>query len=105
MRKSHLPTFLNGVSTDGEVIIVGTPYWYNKYLPSIYSFRYQSNHFMPITVSRKKNKPYWNAYRRINGVLKCKYVGKHEDVSYEKLEMILEDLNPQPKSYLTLRWL
>ncbi len=96
MSKSELPVFVNREGfIDGKVVKIGGDYWYDSFLPSAHSFRYHSLDLMPITVARMRggNEKYWYAYRRINGKLRSKYIGKNRRMSYEKLQQVLKDLN------------
>lgn len=90
-----LPRVENGYLNE-PFIKVGSPEWYT-WLDSLLtvSFRYVCrNGFDAITI-RKSKKGYWNAFRKVNGKTRNKYIGQSHSVSEGKLCEI-EDILLEP---------
>jgi LuxR family maltose regulon positive regulatory protein len=69
-----------------ESLVVGSPMWYS-WLVNHSSFRFESA--TGTFTARKETRPggsYWYAYRRSRGKLHNTYLGRSEELSYERLE-------------------
>ncbi len=94
MRKTRLPVVYTSITK--ERIRVGSNEWY-KWLRKVKSFRYVSQ-FHPITVNGL-NGNNWYAYRCIAGKLRRRYLGKRQDVDFERLQLVAEELSRPDGEY------
>ena len=76
----------------------------SAWLESVSSFRYVSAGVSkPYTVRKeaKKGGDYWYGYRKVEGKLHKKYIGKSSELNTAKLEEIAEALNTPQQSRVT----
>ncbi len=84
-------------------IRIGSEQWFT-WLAKTKSFRYQPSSEgytylrCDITV-RNRTKDYWYAYRKVNGVQRTYYLGKTEDIDYEKLQQAVDELSLNDAQY------
>jgi hypothetical protein len=84
-------------------IRVGSEQWFT-WLATIKSFRYQPSEEgytylrWDITV-RNRTKDYWYAYRKVNGMQRTYYLGKTQDLDYEKLQQAVDELSLNDAQY------
>lgn len=78
-------------------ISLGSENWF-KWLGKTKSFRYHPHsegyYYLrsDITV-RNRNKDYWYAYRKVNGVQRTFYLGKTAELDYERLQQAVDELS------------
>lgn len=87
------------LNVEPEVIKVESSQWW-QWLNTVQSFRYcpRSSH-APFT-ARKEKHQYWYGYRKVNGKLRKRYIGKSEDLTIAHLDNIarLLDTPTEPSS-------
>lgn len=101
MRHTNLPVVIGDKTDSG--ISVGSNEWF-QWLEQISSFRYKATkftHLGDLTV-RKRNGSYWYAFRMVKNNLRTYYVGKTSDVSYERLQLAVDELNLSNTDYRNL---
>jgi len=87
-----IPTVIHGrMESDGEIIELNSPKW-REWLSLNTSFRYEPSSQPGFTVRLEKS-VYWCAYRKAQGKLHKRYIGKVEEVTQERLEEIAVLLN------------
>ncbi|MDJ0734845.1 MAG: hypothetical protein QNJ47_12380 [Nostocaceae cyanobacterium] len=94
MRRTDLPVVDTCITED--CIHISSEDWY-KWLRKVKSFRYTSQ-FHPITL-RNRNKDYWYAYRQFAGKLRQRYLCKTQDLDYERLQLVAEELSKPDWEY------
>ncbi|MEG4109885.1 hypothetical protein [Microcoleus sp. S13_C5] len=100
-----IPSVMHGlIEVDGgKVFELDSPKG-ATWLESIGSFRFEPvSDNKPYTVRKEAGKggDYWYGYRKQNGKLHKKYIGKSSELSTAKLEEISEALNTPPQSRVT----
>jgi hypothetical protein len=100
---------------DGHCFEVGTPEWW-EWVSSdkAESFRFECDHGVKGYRARKesiksRSGSFWYAYKRIEGKLRKRYLGKSEELTLERLESAAYDLaksteasKPEPQLHNTL---
>lgn len=88
----------------GDTIRLNSPQWW-EWLESaeVVAFTFDCDHGIKNYRARKetikgKAGKFWYAYKRHEGTLRKRYIGKSEELSLEKLEAIAYDLLTPPKS-------
>lgn len=88
----------------GECIPVNSPSWWNWVeSDQAVAFTFDCDHGIKNYRARKeaikgKSGKFWYAYKRHDGTLRKRYIGKSEELSLEKLEAIAYDLLTPPKT-------
>lgn len=89
---------------EGDTIRLNSPQWW-EWLESedAVAFTFDCDHGIKNYRARKeeikgKSGRFWYAYKRHNGTLRKRYIGKSEELSLEKLETIAYDLLTPPKA-------
>lgn len=100
-----IPSVMHGLieTEDGKVFELDSPKG-SAWLESIGSFRFEPvGDNKPYTVRKEAGKggDYWYGYRKQNGKLHKKYIGKSSEISTAKLEEIAEALNTPPQARVT----
>lgn len=100
-----IPSVMQGTikTEDGKVFELDSPKG-ATWLESIGSFRFEPvGYNKPYTVRKETGKggDYWYGYRKQNGKLHKKYIGKSSELSTVKLEEIAEALNTPPQPRVT----
>ncbi len=100
-----IPSVVQGTieTEDDKVIELDSPKG-STWLESIGSFRFEpTGNNKPYTVRKESGKggDYWYGYRKQNGKLHKKYIGKSSEVNTAKLEEIAEALNTPPQPRVT----
>ena len=99
-----IPSVIGGtVEFAGRVFEVDSPRGLT-WLESVGSFRFEpAGDNKPYTVRKESGKggDYWYGYRKQNGKLHKKYIGKSSELSTAKLEEVAEALNTPPQSRVT----
>jgi hypothetical protein len=90
--------------SSGDTIRLNSPQWW-EWLESAeaVAFTFDCDHGIKNYRARKetvkgKSGKFWYAYKRHEGTLRKRYIGKSEELSLEKLEAIAYDLLTPPKS-------
>lgn len=100
-----IPSVMHGlIETDGGTVFELDSPKGSAWLKSIGSFRFEPvGDNKPYTVRKESGKggDYWYGYRKQNGKLHKKYIGKSSEVSTAKLEEIAEALNTPPQARVT----
>ena len=100
MRKSNLPIVAGGIleKENGLTVDLISEEW-QEWLHNSKSFRYVPNSDKPAFTARKEKSKqgdsYWYGYRKIQGKLHKRYIGKSEELTVEHLEEVA-DLLEQP---------
>jgi hypothetical protein len=105
MRKTKLP-IVDWCVTRNEAIRVGSNEWYS-WLTVNRNFRYCPNPeswmlLYDITVLNRAD-GYWCAYRKVNGKLRQKYLGKQEDIDIDMLQNAARELSVGDVEYRQLK--
>lgn len=81
----------------GDTIPVGSPAWY-AWLASATSFTFRGAHgtFTAHKERRSPSQAYWKAYRRRNGRLHRAYLGKSDELSFDRLNDVATHLAQAP---------
>lgn len=100
-----IPSVMHGLIEleDGKVFELDSSKG-SAWLESIGSFRFEpSADNKPYTVRKETGKggDYWYGYRKQNGKLHKKYIGKSSELNTAKLEEIAEALNTSPQPRVT----
>jgi LuxR family transcriptional regulator, maltose regulon positive regulatory protein len=98
VRKEHKRTakvmggvlYTNDASTGAPV---GSPSWFT-WLATAHSFYYEcpAGAFTAVKERRQRGGEYWTAYRRLDGVLHRRYLGKADALTAECLASVAADL-------------
>lgn len=107
MRKTNLPTILDSSEylelTNGLMLLLGSTEffeWLNN--PDNRSFRFiagvagNQSFTARKEASKKAEGDYWYGYRRVEGKLHKRYIGKPEDVTLERLKEVASTLESTP---------
>lgn len=100
-----IPSVVQGTieTEDGKVFELDTPNG-SAWLESVGSFRFEpTGDNKPYTARKESGKggDYWYGYRKQNGKLHKKYIGKGSELSTARLEEIAEALNTPPQPRVT----
>ncbi len=99
-------TLVDDSIVENLCILVGSDAWY-CWLGTIKSFRYQPAQTAKYTLRsditvRNRTKDYWYAYRKVNCKQRTYYLGKTSELSYEKLQMAVDELSLSNTEYVKL---
>jgi HAMP domain-containing protein len=90
----QIPSVADGVLSEGETSIlidVDTQRW-QQWLEGVQSFRYVPSKEAPYTARKEKSKKadgdYWYAYRKVQGKLHKRYIGRSSDLTLDRLEEV-----------------
>ncbi|MEH2236142.1 hypothetical protein [Nostoc sp.] len=101
---SKIATVIQGMlATDsGSIIDVesNSPQWL-EWLTSHNSFRYEPKSSLTGFTARVEKTGYWYGYRKIQGKLHKRYIGKIAELTIERLEEIAVQLEESPKTQVT----
>ncbi len=114
MRKTNLPTILDSSEyleiEEGKMLKIGSPkFWEWLDNPDNRSFRFiagvagNQSFTARKETSKKGEGDYWYGYRRVEGKLHKRYIGKLEDVTQERLKDVAVALEspPEPRQKAT----
>jgi chromosome segregation ATPase len=87
---------------DGKCIEVGLAQWWD-WIESekAKSFRFECDHGVKSYTARKervKDLEVWYAYKSVGGKLRKRYIGKSDQLTQERLEIVAYDLEKEPQS-------
>jgi chromosome segregation ATPase len=87
---------------DGKCIEVGLAQWWD-WIESAQakSFRFECDHGVKSYTARKervKDLEVWYAYKSVGGKLRKRYIGKSDQLTQERLEIVAYDLEKEPQS-------
>ena len=97
---SNIPTVVGGMleTNRGKVVELSSPQWL-KWLETETnkSFRYEPSSEVKGFTVRVEQSGYWYGYRKIQGKLHKRYVGKPEELTQSRLEEIAQLLEQPPE--------
>jgi multidrug resistance efflux pump len=106
-KSKSILAFIDTCSEDGSIRI-GSPEW-KLFLKDAQSFRYipSSDGYQinraEVTVNNRSSKGYWYAYKKHNKRLYSYYLGKAEDITYEKLQLAVDNIDFKMRNQLSIR--
>ena len=95
---SNIPIVAGGMleTNRGKVVELSSPQWL-KWLETNKSFRYEPSSEVKGFTVRVEQSGYWYGYRKIQGKLHKRYVGKPEELTQSRLEEIAQLLEQPPE--------